>query len=194
MTAIAQAMQAAGYSPAAERLRRIAETVLQAHERDWTAARSEFVAKVQNDPELLWELFAPYRNQAIQSVLSAAAAKLRRDRTPREVPRQGGGGGHRAVDDQVTTAPAAPRSPSAGLAAVAAVTRQSLIDTFQLNGRPIGDATSREALSWAGARERDARFVRLLTANLPLDLPIRRFRSDPDEVAALYAQAEAAHV
>jgi hypothetical protein len=251
VTAIAQALQAAGYAPAAIRLQRIAEAVMaaplppeeasasaanptaaqrlseiamaaiQASNRNWTAARNEFMRRVQDDPELLWELFAPYRYQAVQAQLTAAAETLRRIEKLREVPRSGGGGGRASHGDQARPAPAAsrswdrprqgsggghlplanplaaapvtPRHPAAGLSAVAAVTRQSIIDTFQLNGRPIGDATPREARAWAGARERDARFVRLLTANLPEDQPIRRYRSDPDEVAALYAQAEAGH-
>ena len=76
-----------------------------------------------------------------------------------------------------------------GMASVGAVAAASLLDTFRVNGQAIGDLTSREAAQWAGSRERDARFVRLLVENLPLDLPIRRFRT-ADEAAKLYARAQ----
>lgn len=49
----------------------------------------------------------------------------------------------------------------------------SKLDTFLVNGSPIGDLTPEEALGWAESRERDARFVRLLTQGLPPGRPIR---------------------
>ena len=76
-----------------------------------------------------------------------------------------------------------------GMAAVGAVAAASLLDTFRVNGQAIGDLTAREAVQWAGSRERDARFVRLLVENLPPDLPIRRFRT-ADEAAEFYARAQ----
>lgn len=76
-----------------------------------------------------------------------------------------------------------------GMAAVGVVAAASLLDTFRVNGQAIGDLTAREAVQWAGSRERDARFVRLLVENLPPDLPIRRFRT-ADEAAELYARAQ----
>ena len=76
-----------------------------------------------------------------------------------------------------------------GMAAVGAVAAASLLDTFRVNGQAIGNLTAREAVQWAGSRERDARFVRLLVENLPPDLPIRRFRT-ADEAAELYARAQ----
>jgi hypothetical protein len=70
--------------------------------------------------------------------------------------------------------------------------RLSLLDTFRVNGQPLGDVTPAEARLWAQARgrqaRRDARFVELVTAGLPDGLPIRRFRRD-DEVAAAFSQA-----
>lgn len=51
----------------------------------------------------------------------------------------------------------------------------SKLDTFIINGQKIGDLTPEEANGWAASRERDARFVRLLTANLPPNRPIREF-------------------
>ena len=89
----------------------------------------------------------------------------------------------RGLPERVTAA-----RHTGGMAAVGAVAAASLLDTFRVNGQAIGDLTAREAVQWAGSRERDARFVRLLVENLPPDLPIRRFRT-ADEAAELYARA-----
>jgi hypothetical protein len=51
--------------------------------------------------------------------------------------------------------------------------RLSKLDTFMVNGRPVGDCTPEEAEGWAASRERDAKFVRLLISGLPLSRPIR---------------------
>lgn len=49
----------------------------------------------------------------------------------------------------------------------------SKLDTFLVNGSPVGDLTPEEAMGWAESRERDARFIRLLTQGLPPGRPIR---------------------
>ena len=73
--------------------------------------------------------------------------------------------------------PAARPDDTAGLRRVA---RLSRLETFTVNGQPIGKLTPREALGWAASRERDARFVRLLCANLPPDSSIAAFRTPED--------------
>lgn len=87
--------------------------------------------------------------------------------------------GQSPVDIQPGAAarPAARPDDTAGLRRVA---RLSRLETFTVNGQPIGRLTPREALGWAGARERDARFVRLLCANLPPDSSIAAFRTPED--------------
>jgi len=65
----------------------------------------------------------------------------------------------------------------------------SKLDTFLVNGRPIGDCTPEEAEGWAGARERDARFVRLLISGLPPDRPIRESLKG-NEADAIYGKSE----
>jgi len=51
--------------------------------------------------------------------------------------------------------------------------RLSKLDTFLCNGRPVGDMTPEEAEKWAGSRDRQAKFIRLLIAGLPPNRPIR---------------------
>jgi len=68
----------------------------------------------------------------------------------------------------------------------------SKLDTFLVNGSPIGDLTPEEALGWAESRERDARFVRLLTQGLPPGRPIRdSYRGA--EVDQMYEMVEHEH-
>ena len=196
------------------RILQVAREAVQASPKNWDGAKEAFYAKVRKDPDLLWELLAPYRAQASQFWLTQASAQLheekKRDR-PAEATRVAGVGavhlrgdnqkasdrprpqtqsaeGQVAVGDHESHAPRA--LAAAGAAAVSAVARLSLLDTFKVNGQAIGDLTAAEANKWAGSRERDARFVRLLTANLPPDQPIRKYRT-PDDTQALYAQAEA---
>lgn len=73
---------------------------------------------------------------------------------------------------------------------IATEVRMSRLDTFVVNGQKIGDLTPMEANAWASSRERDARFVRILTANLPADRPIREYRTG-DEADEIYSRAEA---
>jgi len=194
------------------RLMQVAREAIQAAPRNWDGAKDAFYAKVRRDPDLLWELLAPYRAQAVQLYLTQAAAALREEQKPRVVADTRSGAGqvhreHQESDARTATAPKsegghfadvdrspyAPRASVArGATAVMAVTRLSLLDTFKVNGQSIGDLTSAEAVKWAGSRERDARFVRLLTANLPPDQLIKKYRTGED-AAALYAQAETGH-
>lgn len=235
--AMAQALRAAGVVPASERLAAIAREIVRArpetasdqhwtdaaaqarlkevalaavrqNPRNWDGARDTLFKAVRGDAALLWEMFAPFRNQAAQMVLTAAASEMRRE----ELARQGqrGGAGQSLSEDQTpaarpSTSRAAPatgqgdagqlrpdnQTTRAGIAAVAAAARRSLLDTFRINGQPIGDVTPREAEKWAASRERDARFVKRLIENLPADVPIRRFRTG-EEAARLYAEAQEA--
>ena len=71
----------------------------------------------------------------------------------------------------------------------------SLLDTFRIEltspygakSIPIGDCTPAEARSWAGTKERDVRFVRMLIENLPPDEKIRKYVK-ADAAEAIYAR------
>lgn len=67
--------------------------------------------------------------------------------------------------------------------------RLSKLDTFRINGRPIGDCTPEEAEGWAVSRERDARFVRALISGLPPGQPIRNTLKG-DEADTIYEKSE----
>lgn len=53
------------------------------------------------------------------------------------------------------------------------VVKLSMLDTFKVNGQPVGDCTPEEAEGWATSRERDARFIRMLIQPCPPGRPIR---------------------
>lgn len=150
----------------AKRLAEAARIAAESHPGGWEKARGAFILAVRNDADLLWELFSPYQAAAIQAVLSRATAKAHAKPVAVSAHKR-------------TAAPSRDRIQRA-MAAVGAVAGKSLLDTFLVNGQPIGDLTSREASAWAGSRERDARFVRLLVANLPPDAPIRKYRTGED--------------
>lgn len=95
---------------------------------------------------------------------------------------------------------AQPESPKAARLAreekrAAVLTRTSVklskLDTVLVNGQPIGDLTPEEALDWAASRERDIRFVMMLTGGLPPGRPIRESWHG-DEADKIYEMAEQA--
>lgn len=211
-TAFAQAFEKAGATFPSERLRVIAIEALIASPGNWDGAKDALFRGIRDDAALLWALFAPYRAKAAHDLLTDVAAEARQQEMLRREQGQGSGTGHDISVDQSDAARPAPTKPGmdapaarppvarptaapstgqvrASMEHVANLTRRSLLDSFTLNRQSIGDLTPREAIGWAKSRERDARFVRLLTENLPFDLPIRRFRT-ADEAAACYVQAE----
>lgn len=139
---------------------------------NWDAAKDVIIKRVKADPELLLALLEPWLGVAIQKLLAQAAAEMRQPikvvapasefRQPWAKP----------------SSSSPPSNPSrATLAALSTVASYSLLDTFKINGKAIGDATPAEANRWAAKRECDAKFVRLLTQNLPPNEPIRKFRT-----------------
>lgn len=180
MTSMAAAFRKAGFVPVEERLAAIARETIEEHPRDYAAAYAAFRDAVRQDVELSWALFARFEEAAIRPVLAKAAEEIRRRRTPRV---EAGEPGQSATDNQSACA----RS-SAGRAAVTAAIARSLLDTFLVNGRPIGDVSAGEARTWGKARRREARFVELLTAGITDDQPLRRWVT-PEEAEAAMARA-----
>lgn len=181
MSALAAALHDAGYADPKVRLRAVVADALKASPRNWDGAKDAVYKAVRDDAGLLWELFAPYRSQAVQVLLAEVGAELRQLEVPRAavVP---SAPGHRSNANQNGNA------RRAAMDAVAAVARRSLLDTFKINGQSIGDVTAAEANRWAASQKRNVRFVQLLAANLPEDAPIRKFRT-AEEATAIYEQA-----
>lgn len=158
MTALAEALQAHGYETADARLNALALTCITLHAKNYQAAYNAFRDEVLMDRTLTWALFARFEEAAIRPVLAKAAQEYHRRHKPKVV-----GGGRSIIGKQTTNAST---QNKAAQMAVAAVVRKSLLDTFQINGQPLGDVSAAVAKSWAMSRRRDARFVELLTAGI----------------------------
>ncbi len=64
----------------------------------------------------------------------------------------------------------------------------SILKTFIINGKPLGEVSAGEARGWASSRERDVKFIRALTEGLHDSLIIGGYRTDA-EAAKVYKQA-----
>jgi hypothetical protein len=101
------------------------------------------------------------------------------------------GAGRKEIDHQCGDArPSQPFNPpsTAGMAARAKVAGQSLLESFTISGRPIGDFSAGEAKSWANRAGLHVRFVTMLTAGLPEGDQIRKWIK-PDEADAIWRRA-----
>ncbi|MBR0668262.1 hypothetical protein GXW71_28175 [Roseomonas hellenica] len=154
-----------------ERLMEVAMSAIRGSPGNFDGAKDAFYRSIRHDADLLWELFAPYRQEAVNAILAEAAKKLREQQPILARP------GER----QRATSPA-------GASAVAHIHLASLLDTFKIKGKPIGDLTARQAAEWADTRERDTRFVRMLVQNLPPDDPIRKWRT-ADQAREMFVEA-----
>jgi hypothetical protein len=152
---VKNALAKAGIVDAETRLLKIGADARTGSKGNYEKAVDLFYREVCADPELLWFLLKPYKFEAARPFLAAPAAPAPKPAAP----------------------PAAKPDDRAGLMAAA---RMSVLDTFTVNGQPIGDITAREAKDWARARRRDARFVELLTENLPPAGRIRDYRDAAD--------------
>ena len=164
-------------------LRKAALAAIAESQGDWNAAREHLYARVRNRAELLWEMLAPYRTQAAQTLLAEAAGTLR--------PAASCGHG---PDPEPAPRPVAARRTAQSIAsaaqAAAEAAQQSLLDTFKVNGRPLGKVTAGEAREWARSKTVAARFVRLMAEGIPAGEAIERHRS-AGEAAAFLARATA---
>ncbi|MDB5848206.1 MAG: hypothetical protein JWP29_1958 [Rhodoferax sp.] len=220
-TALAEAFKDAGYTSANERFSRVVMNALREHPKNWDGARNALLKAVHGDAGLLWELFEPFAAQATQKALTAAAAVVRAQEMSRVRPVHAGrghlqnanqqavapsrqpntqaadggqrqnGGGQFSGETQSHHAPSARPRSLESIAAVGVVAAQSLLDSFYANGVRLGDLTAPEAIAWSKSRERDTRFVRLLTDGLPPTGAIRKYRT-AQEATELYALAEEA--
>lgn len=157
MVAMARALKVAGYQPAADRIAAAADKAIRENPRDWDAAWRAFREAVWADPEMTREAFKRYEEAALRPYIHAAAQQLHRAGKPRAV----SGGGRCISDNRVMGAPT-----RSGQDAAIAAARRTLLDTFLINGQPLGDVSAAVARSWGQARSREARFIGIITAGI----------------------------
>lgn len=202
MTQLKAAFRAAGFLSPNERLRQIAIAAMSQHATSNDVAIAAVLQAVRHDLSLTWALFAPYDSVAVKKLFADVRHELRQDAKARDggqsgheghggaapVVRQGGGqfmaetqGGH-ASSRPITLAQRAAK------ARTAEVIRMSLLDTFTIDGTPIGDWQAGAARTWARTTGRHVRWVEMLTNNMPPADPIRRWMT-PDEAQILWQRA-----
>jgi hypothetical protein len=197
MTQLKDAMLAAGLESPADRLREIAVKALAEHANSWEGAKDAVFEAVRHDLALVWQLMGPYRAMAVQRLLVDITREIRgSEQTP--------GAGHLGTDSQKTSIPIedagtgnqrtgedTDRHAARGKAnaIVASKLMASMLDTFVIEGRPIGDWHAGEARAWVHRTGRHVRFVEMLTSNIPPHDPIRKWI--PPETAADYWQRTA---
>lgn len=133
-----------------------------------------------NDAVLERELCSVYRNTAIRAVLATHYQELRSEgklpqlRKPTWIPTT-------SMDKPVEKPP----RPSdweyddkIGMTAAAHIHRY--LETFMVNGKPIGDCTVEEVDRSADHREADVRFMRRLVDGLPPYAVVREHRTEDD--------------
>jgi len=187
-------------------LKEIALAAMTKHANNWDAAREAAYAQVSADAELLCELFGAFRAMAVQKLLHDVNRELREDADRRARAARDTGRQHDTESPKPSTSsrsaegrdqpssgnheafipPSRPAAPStAGMAAAANVVRLSLLDTIDIEGTPVGQCTAGFARSWARKTGRHARWVMLLTSNLPPDDKISRWVT-PQDAAELW--------
>jgi hypothetical protein len=202
MSALAEALKSAGHRSSQEQLDAIADAAFAQHPRTLDLARQYVLDAVRDDAALLWTLLERWHRPAADMLLQAAAARRRAKseatvaaKTNIRLPPASGA----KLDQDARNMPpqrasgltiAGPSRAEMDEARHAVARVISKLDTFKVNGRPLGDCTAQEAMAWRASRVRDARFVYLAAVNLPPDRPIRDFITAA-EIERLYQQAQA---
>lgn len=211
-TALSEALTKAGYRPPSERLLDLAiEAWTLAHPQSRDQAMTHLKQAVIDDAELLWELFQNWWRPAAERTLLEAAVVIRERREAEKArksvvkPDDASLGANTKMDAR-TLQPSARGSgsfqplvtPSRGIAPTAeqkeearsfAARTISKLDTFKVNGRPIGDCTPTEALQYRDARARDNRFISMITQGVPANMRIKDCIT-PQEAEAFYQRAQ----
>jgi len=164
------------------KLKRLARRAILKAKGETETAREIFNTLVieANDVELERELCAPYRNTAIRAVLATHFNELRAEgklpglRKPTYIPTTD-------LDQPVNKTP----RPSdwqyddkIGMTAKAHIRRY--LDTFMVNGKPIGDCLVAEVDRAVITREADVRFMKTLVEGLPPEVIVREHRTEED--------------
>lgn len=177
------ALRSAGYRATQDRIAIEARKAIEAHPKHYDAAYADFRAAIFADRDLVVAAFSRFEEAALRPLLATAAQEYHRERKPRVVR---DGGGHIPRGSQEAAAPTNPAQ--AGRDAVTELAKRSLLDTFLVNGRPLGDVSATEARAWSGARRREARFVEILTHGIFDDRPLRVYVK-ADEADAAFRRA-----
>lgn len=197
-TTMGEALRRAGVTTAKQRLDRLARRAWEEFPAGNAMADRRKVIREAMMSEMFWTLVEEWQPSAIGKavgwLLDRAAEQIREEV---EIKAAKASGRKKPKLELVQPEPEPARSAHArreekrAAVLVKAAVKLSKLDTFMVNGQPIGDVTPEEALDWAASRERDVRFVTMLTGSLPPGRPIRDSWHG-DEVDKVYELAERA--
>ncbi len=220
MTVMAEALSRAGYrkpEDAAARLRRMMREAIAAGGGRAEPSIDHFTAALARADEaaLLWEMFAAVRRPVIAALFSEILSEMRGAQPPRDADDTAGtaspqgplqhavssatnaaaGAVPRAPEGRSQNAPAAaPIRPPLRVdyAARERIARLSILQTFRrVGGMPLAEVTGGEARQWLRSHERDGRFVRLVSDQVPDEIRIGAMIPE-EEADRLYRLAEEA--
>jgi hypothetical protein len=143
-------------------------------DQELTTAALRFLRQVKDD--LAGGKAAPKDKPQVEANRSAGGGQSGDDAPHAVAPPSG-----RAI--QSTGAAPPPRDRAQSLKAMAEAGRAvaaSILDRFQVNGRPLRALRVEEAEAWAARSARNARFVQLVISGLPPRAVIGEFLSDAD--------------
>lgn len=197
-TTMGDALRRAGVTTPSQRLDRLARRAWEEFPADNAMAQRRKVIREAMLGEMCWALIEEWQpaalGKAIGWVLDRAAEQIREEV---EIKAAKVSGRKKPKLELVQPEPEAAKSAHArreekrAAVLVKAAVKLSKLDTFLVNGQPIGDVTPEDALDWAASRERDVRFVTMLTGSLPPGRPIRDSWHG-DEADKIYELAERA--
>jgi hypothetical protein len=155
--------------------------------------------KDANDAALERELCKAVRGQALHDFAAAMDQKLKDEGyrvTPEptapppkpEEPKKADDAKPAEPKPQAPPAPGEAATTMQGAAVVTELHKRLLIDAYLVNGRPLGDCSVEEIDGAQASHARHARFLDLVTRNLPPGAVIRAYRSAED-VQALWEQS-----
>jgi hypothetical protein len=177
-------MTATGRPTTEARLRELCEHALKYHRGDTAKAYEHLNAALlsANDASLERELCSAYRSAAIRAWLAETYHAMRsKGLVPRSIPE------HKIPTTQYDV----PRGPRTGdLLHVqmqpSAVIRRYL-DSFLVNGEPIGDCTAETVMLAADKRDMDTSFMRYMANGVPPNGRIRDYRTE-EEAATFWTK------
>ncbi len=180
-TNIETAFEKAGLKSARKRLDEIVRDKVK-FSRSFTQAVNDVLSLCRTDADLMWELCRNHRDQAAADLVRAAAKKKNwGSHNPFENRKSNASPAGRNLCGGETPTKSVPSGRNAeSIAAAAVVVTKSLLDTFQVNGQPIGDLTAREVLASAETDARNARFKTMLCTGLPPKGKLRDYLKPAD--------------
>jgi len=216
---LGDAFKRSGFKTDRDRLNDMLHAAVEKHGGNASAGVADFAKRLlaENSAPLIWEFFALDRNVRLYSEVERMIRQIRLERgldnpTPKPTPklREGQvfhaeqsatgnapsgaatGGGQVADASNGQRSAAAPVSRP--LPELVTIARDSLLygpRAIRVNGIAVGNCPEDVARDWAGAREKEGRFVRLLAEGVPAGELIGKWKTEEDAHEALRLATEA---